>query len=231
MMAAGAAARGAGAAAGGGAGAAAGGRAAGAKAGAGSSRASGAAGGAAGGGRPPKRKLHTPSAADAGAVASGPPAPDAPRWARGADGSIDTDAVSRVLEEEAAAQAEHDSRKVAKAETSAYQEQATRNARARTAAERAQALEARRAEVDKATRRARQAKARRGVGRRLAGAPGDIGRAAVGRPSSTDAAGVLTAVLVWGWVILPAIRYGPTGPLLTLRAKFFNKGPDGSFLP
>lgn len=227
MVAAGGAARGAAAARGAsGASKAAGGAKAGAKAGGSSSRASSAGAGAAGGPRRPARTRYD----DEGTIGRSQPT-GAPKWARGADGTIDTDAVNQVMRDEEEAQAAHDSRKVGKAETSAYREQATRNDRARSQAEREQALAARRAEVDKATRRARQSKARRGLGRRVAGAPGDIGRAALGRPSSTDAAGVLTAVLVWGWVILPAIRYGPSGPLLTLRAKFFNKGPDGAFLP
>lgn len=230
-MAAGGAARGAAAARGAsGASKAAGGAKAGAKAGGSSSRASGATGGPGGGG-PPRRGPRMRYDDEGTVTKAGADPRGAPRWARGADGSIDTDAVNQFFAEEDEAQTAHDSGKLAKAETSAYREQGARNQRARSQAEREQALAARRAEVDKATRRAKQSQARRGLGRRVAGAPGDIGRAALGRPSGTDAAGVLTAVLVWGWVILPAIRYGPTGPLLTLRAKFFNKGPDGAFLP
>jgi len=44
-------------------------------------------------------------------------------------------------------------------------------------------------------------------------------------------AGLLLGVLVWGWVILPFIKGGPTRVKDVLRAKFFNKAPDGTWLP
>jgi len=47
----------------------------------------------------------------------------------------------------------------------------------------------------------------------------------------TDASGFFLAVLVWGWVVLPALQGGPGRVRDTLRAKFFNKAPDGSWLP
>lgn len=50
------------------------------------------------------------------------------------------------------------------------------------------------------------------------------------RPTST-AAGVVLGLLAWGWVALPLLRGGPTEVRNTLRAKFFNKGPDGRWLP
>lgn len=46
-----------------------------------------------------------------------------------------------------------------------------------------------------------------------------------------SAAGVVLGLLVWGWVFLPLIKGGPPGVKNTLRAKFFNKGPDGKWLP
>jgi hypothetical protein len=45
------------------------------------------------------------------------------------------------------------------------------------------------------------------------------------------AAGFLLGLFVWGWVIMPLINGGPTQVKNTLRAKFLNKGPDGSWLP
>lgn len=50
------------------------------------------------------------------------------------------------------------------------------------------------------------------------------------RPTST-AAGVVLGLLAWGWIALPLLRGGPTEVRNTLRAKFFNKGPDGKWLP
>jgi hypothetical protein len=44
-------------------------------------------------------------------------------------------------------------------------------------------------------------------------------------------AGFILGLLVWGWVIMPLIHGGPTGVRNTLKAKFFNKRPDGSWLP
>lgn len=50
--------------------------------------------------------------------------------------------------------------------------------------------------------------------------------------SVTDSgAGFILGLLVWGWVIMPLIHNGPTGVRDTLRAKFFNKGPSGEWLP
>jgi hypothetical protein len=57
--------------------------------------------------------------------------------------------------------------------------------------------------------------------------------AVVGRPVSTldSGAGFILGLLVWGWVALPFLTGGPTGVRNVLRAKFFNKAPDGSWLP
>lgn len=46
-----------------------------------------------------------------------------------------------------------------------------------------------------------------------------------------SAAGLILGLLVWGWVIMPLISNGPTGVKDMLRAKFFNKGPKGDWLP
>jgi len=55
------------------------------------------------------------------------------------------------------------------------------------------------------------------------------------RPTLGDgaqsAAGFLLGLFVWGWLIMPLINGGPTRVRDTLRAKFLNKGPDGSWLP
>ena len=44
-------------------------------------------------------------------------------------------------------------------------------------------------------------------------------------------AGFILGLFVWGWVIMPLINGGPTKVRDTLRAKFLNKAPDGSWLP
>lgn len=44
-------------------------------------------------------------------------------------------------------------------------------------------------------------------------------------------AGFILGLLVWGWVVLPFLTGGPTGVRNVLRAKFFNKAADGSWLP
>lgn len=46
-----------------------------------------------------------------------------------------------------------------------------------------------------------------------------------------SAGGFILAVLFWTWVALPFLQKGPTGVKDQLRAKFFNKAPDGSWLP
>jgi len=48
---------------------------------------------------------------------------------------------------------------------------------------------------------------------------------------ANSGAGFVLGLLVWGWVFMPLIHGGPTGVRNTLRAKFFNKAPDGSWLP
>lgn len=44
-------------------------------------------------------------------------------------------------------------------------------------------------------------------------------------------AGFVLGVLAWVWVGLPFLRGGRTEVRNVLRAKFFNKGADGSWLP
>lgn len=53
-------------------------------------------------------------------------------------------------------------------------------------------------------------------------------------PNSSAAnrgAGFLLGVLFWAWVGLPFLKGGPQQVSNTLKAKFFNKAPDGSWLP
>lgn len=62
------------------------------------------------------------------------------------------------------------------------------------------------------------------------GAP--TGRGSVRVPSAVnDGAGWVLGLLLWGWVGLPFLKGGPAQVKKTLMAKFFNKAPDGSFLP
>jgi len=60
--------------------------------------------------------------------------------------------------------------------------------------------------------------------------PGRRWRAAVETPVNTGA-GFLLGLMFWGWIILPLIRGGPPEVRKTIRAKFLNKAPDGSWLP
>lgn len=48
---------------------------------------------------------------------------------------------------------------------------------------------------------------------------------------TSSAAGVVLALLFWGWVALPLIQGGPAQVRNTLRAKFFNKDAEGKWLP
>lgn len=86
------------------------------------------------------------------------------------------------------------------------------------------------------------------------GAGGSAGSGSASRPTSSSAsapassggrsfpavqpsaavdsgAGFVLGVLVWCWVGLPFLRGGMTEVRNVLRAKFFNKGADGSWLP
>jgi len=49
-------------------------------------------------------------------------------------------------------------------------------------------------------------------------------------PAQTGA-GFLVGLLFWGWIILPLVRGGPPEVRKTIKAKFLNKAPDGSWLP
>lgn len=55
--------------------------------------------------------------------------------------------------------------------------------------------------------------------------------AATAATVADDAGGLVLALVVWGWVILPFLKGGPGAVKNTLRAKFLNKAPDGSWLP
>jgi hypothetical protein len=61
-------------------------------------------------------------------------------------------------------------------------------------------------------------------------APSSSG-AVLGSGPVQSAGGFILAVLFWTWVALPFLQKGPTGVKDQLRAKFFNKAPDGSWLP
>lgn len=47
----------------------------------------------------------------------------------------------------------------------------------------------------------------------------------------SSGAGFILGVLFWAWIALPFLKDGPAGVTATLRAKFTNKAPDGSWLP
>lgn len=97
------------------------------------------------------------------------------------------------------------------------------------------------AEMD-AQARARRPRARAAAGARRAASakPPTLGRLGAGVRSAgsvaparlrTDASGFILALLFWSWVALPVLRGGPAEVKDVLRAKFFNKKPDGSWLP
>ena len=46
-----------------------------------------------------------------------------------------------------------------------------------------------------------------------------------------NGAGFLLALVVWGWVVMPFIQGGPAAVRDVIRAKFINRGADGSWLP
>lgn len=56
-------------------------------------------------------------------------------------------------------------------------------------------------------------------------------RTAGAAPVVHESAGFLLALLFWGWVALPFLQGGPAAVKDVIRAKFVNKGPDGSWLP
>jgi hypothetical protein len=57
--------------------------------------------------------------------------------------------------------------------------------------------------------------------------------ASLRRPMSVadDGAGVVLALIAWAWVGLPYLQGGPGRVRDVLRAKFFNRAADGSWLP
>lgn len=60
--------------------------------------------------------------------------------------------------------------------------------------------------------------------------PSTTGRSS-GPSVVSSGAGFLLALMFWSWIALPFLKGGPVGVRNMLRAKFFNKGPDGSWLP
>jgi hypothetical protein len=60
------------------------------------------------------------------------------------------------------------------------------------------------------------------------GSGGSSGR---GFKPINDGAGWVLGLLLWGWIGLPFVKGGPAQVKKVLMAKFFNKAPDGSFLP
>lgn len=63
----------------------------------------------------------------------------------------------------------------------------------------------------------------------------DAGDDSAGEPSrlrlAGDGAGWLLGILLWGMVGLPFVKGGPAQVKKVWLAKFFNKAPDGSYLP
>jgi hypothetical protein len=79
----------------------------------------------------------------------------------------------------------------------------------------------------------RRPSATRKIARRIAHLPtGDPLRlpSGVKRRARGDAAGLVLAGLAWVWVVRPYLQGGPGEVADVLRAKFFNKGPDGEAL-
>lgn len=70
------------------------------------------------------------------------------------------------------------------------------------------------------------------VGSGLRKAGGAVAGAATSPGSVADnGAGLILALLVWGWVILPLLQGGPSQVKDVVRAKFLNKASDGTWLP
>jgi hypothetical protein len=49
-------------------------------------------------------------------------------------------------------------------------------------------------------------------------------------PAVDTGAGLVLAVLFWAWLGLPMLRGGPAEVKKTLRAKWLNQAPDGTWL-
>lgn len=53
-----------------------------------------------------------------------------------------------------------------------------------------------------------------------------------GPGSKTETAGgFVLGLLFWAWIVLPYLKGGPAEVRKTIKAKFTNKAPDGSWLP
>jgi hypothetical protein len=60
---------------------------------------------------------------------------------------------------------------------------------------------------------------------------GTSGSSTDSRLGVSDAGGAVLALLFWSWMVLPMLQGGPDRMKNVLRAKFFNKGPKGEWLP
>lgn len=63
--------------------------------------------------------------------------------------------------------------------------------------------------------------------------PAAPARSGGGRAGSVanNGAGWVLGLLLWGWVVVPFVKGGPTQVKKVWRAKFLNQAPDGSPLP
>ncbi len=72
----------------------------------------------------------------------------------------------------------------------------------------------------------------KGGGRRTgAGGGGGGGLSRQQVVTADSIAGFLLGLMAWSWLGLPFLRGGASEVKKTLKAKFFNKAPDGSWLP
>jgi hypothetical protein len=127
--------------------------------------------------------------------------------------------------------AERAERVKAIAHTRAHQENIRRTKSAGLRAQRETTARAR-ADADAAARAAaaRKPAARLGRVQKRAQTVGSV-LPRSSRLSVSDASGFTMALLFGGWVVLPLLNGGPAAMRNVWRAKFFNKGPDGSDLP
>lgn len=113
-----------------------------------------------------------------------------------------------------------------KAHVAAHRENIRRNRSAQSRADRSAAAAANKAQADA------DAASIGGRAKTLGGQANTIGSVTSGGGLRIDdASGFVLALLAWSWVVLPFLDGGATGVRNMLRAKFFNKGPDGKYLP